>query len=173
MASKSSFCGLQVSTLSKYKLLFLSYHSTVKWEQLMFTHRHTWLSYDTLWWHGRYEKHLGDKTSCVTVARCSTLKNIELPTKFVYNCNLGEDIKRLHYFKGTLSQLRLERTPESRYSCQKWKWFVASLLQPCHKIYQNSKSASKLLSVTWKRNAQNLWREGINNSKYQKLGTYG
>ena len=30
-----------------------------------------------------------------------------------------EDIKRLHYFKGTLSQLRLERTPESRYSCQK------------------------------------------------------
>lgn len=81
MASKSSFCGPQVSTLSKYKLLFLSYHSTEKWEQLMFTHRHTWLSYNTLWWHGRYEKYLGNKTSCVTVARCSTLRKYKITDK--------------------------------------------------------------------------------------------
>ena len=42
-------------------------------------------------------------------------------------------------------------------------------LQPSHQIYQNSKSASKLMSVTRKGNAQKLWREGINNTADIKI----
>ena len=150
MASKSSFCGLQVSTLSKYKLLFL--FITLQWNEnnlcsptdtpgLATTH------YGNM--AGMRNIYVGDKTSCVTVARCSTLKIYRITNKIRFTtATWVKTLKGCITFKGTVSQLRLERTPRSLYSCQKWKWFVASLLQPCHKIYQNSKSASKLLSVT-------------------------